>query len=190
MSVNRKTVVLYITRRSCVNGRMKFRLKIKRHNSTTSEVMSASMTNQTPLRERIVQKRSPSHIKTMDILAKSTTFAAQSPSNLRKYCAFARSEGGCPTVEEAGKFLLDRYAWEISTRVEDMKQAWRESDPERTVTAAESARTAGDSAHSAGDSGGVVVRGKPVVHADRVSSQYMQISNVHSPFHHQCSPHH
>jgi hypothetical protein len=85
------------------------------------------MADETPLRERIMYKRSPAHIKTLDILAKSTHFAAQSASNLQKYCALARSAGGASNASQAGEFLQGRYGWEAASRLADLQEAWRAS---------------------------------------------------------------
>ena len=80
--------------------------------------------DETPLRERIMSRRSPSHVKTLDLLAKSTKFPSQSVANLKKYCMLARTEGGATSASAAGDFLLQRYGWDVKSRAAEVEEAW------------------------------------------------------------------
>mmetsp|Transcript_31766 Transcript_31766/g.59100 ORF Transcript_31766/g.59100 Transcript_31766/m.59100 type:complete len:336 (-) Transcript_31766:93-1100(-) len=141
--------------------------------------------DETPLRERLLSKRSPGHIKTLDILAKSAKFSSQSISNLKKYCSLARTEGDATSVSEAGAFLEERYGWEVQTREAEMKEAWAAccsadatpSSPSTTPSATPSSAIPQDSVEkstidsSTGAGAGAGAAGPtpvPVVHPGRV----------------------
>ena len=85
----------------------------------------------TPLRERLaLKKSSPAHVKTLDILAKSSKYSSLSSSALEKYCQLAREESSCPSVHQAEEFLRERYGWEVMTRREDFMAAWKKLSEE------------------------------------------------------------
>ena len=112
------------------------------------------------LRERILYKRSPARVKTLDILAKSSSFSSLSLISLKKYCSLAREEGGVTSVEQAGAFLEKRYEWNVSTRVDDLQEAWNATVPENGEKEAVASASKLKTEKEAND-----------VHPDRVSDQ-------------------
>ena len=113
------------------------------------------------LRERILYKRSPARVKTLDILAKSSSFSSLSLISLKKYCSLAREEGGATSVEQAGAFLEKRYEWNVSTRV-DFQEAWNATVPESGEKEAVASASNLKTEKEAND-----------VHPDRVSDQHI-----------------
>lgn len=79
---------------------------------------------------------SPSHHKTLDVLADVKKFDKMKSPDLIKYCKLAKAYD-CSSEAEVADFLRNRYRWDTYSRLNDIKTAWNSLKPMANVLKAE-----------------------------------------------------